>query len=337
MPLFFKRGNAEPAPRAAGFLPVTTQAPGLPKNPLALTVPEWRTLLWGAWNDGFRDNLGLIAAGVAFFALMALFPALSAFVAFYGLIGDPAAVSKQIDALVGILPAPVIQLARDQLGRLVTARGEVLALHGVVSAVVALWGAQQGARSFLRALTIINERTKRRRFFRRYLVGGAFTLGALGVAAITIFLFALAPNLFARLGANVEFTLDLLRWPVLVALVTGFAMALYRWGPNRKAPRWVWVWPGALMAAVAWLIVSAGFSVYVDAFTPMRAAYRVFSGVFVLMLWLFLAAYIFLLGAEINSRREQICAVEGGECAPPPPKPHADSTSTPDPLGAEPR
>jgi membrane protein len=304
-----------------------------PKSPLALSIAEWRDLLWGAWNDGFRDNLGLIAAGVAFFALMALFPALSALVAVYGLVGDPTGVAKQIDALVGIAPAPVIQIAREQLDRLVNARTDILALHGLVSLVIALWSAQQGTRSFLRALTIINERTRRRRFFRRYLVGGAFTLGAVAVAAITVFLFALAPNLFAQLGANVEFTLDLLRWPVLVALVTAFAMALYRWGPNRKAPRWAWVWPGALMASVAWLLVSAGFTLYVDVFTPLRAAYGVFSGVFVLMLWLFLSAYIFLLGAEINARLEQVCAIEGGACVTLPPKPRADNLSTPDPLG----
>jgi membrane protein len=102
----------------------------------------------------------------------------------------------------------------------------------------------------------------------------------------------------------------LLRWPALMVIVSGFAMAVYRWGPHRSTPRWAWIWPGAVLASFVWLLISAGFSAYVDLFAPMRAAYGVFSGVFVLMLWLFLSAYIFLLGAEINVRLEQVCGSE---------------------------
>lgn len=336
MPGFFKSGNRqwEPRPRPAGFSGVT-QRHATPKNPFALGLEEWRKLLVGAWADGFRDNLGLIAAGVAFFVMLAVFPALAAVVAIYGVFADPAAFNDQLDALAGVAPTPVLAIAREQMERLVHARAPILALHGLVSLLVALWGAQQGARSFLRALTIINERAPRRHFLKRYLVGGAFTIGALGVVIVTVSLFAIAPLVLEQFGTDAELALSLLRWPVLIALVTCFAMALYRWGPNRKAPRWIWIWPGALIAALSWLCVSAGFTVYVDHFTPVRAAYGVLSGVFVLMLWLFLSAYIFLLGAEINARLEQICA-ESEACGSPPAA-KSQPVSTPDPLAAEPR
>ncbi len=311
-----------------------TQSYANPKNPFALGLKGWRELLVGAWQDGFRDNLGLIAAGVAFFVLMAVFPALAAMVAIYGVFADPAEFNSQLDALSGVAPSPVLAIAREQMDRLLHARTPILALHGLVSLLVALWGAQQGARSFLRALSIINARAPRRRFLKRYLVGGAFTIGALVVAIATVSLFAVAPLVLAQFGADAELALSLLRWPVLVALVTCFALALYRWGPNRKAPRWIWIWPGAVIAAVSWLCVSAGFTAYVDAFTPVRAAYGVLSGVFVLMLWLFLSAYIFLLGAEINVRLEQICA-EGEACDAP--AADAPPAITPDPLAAEPQ
>ncbi|MEJ0023196.1 MAG: YihY/virulence factor BrkB family protein [Alphaproteobacteria bacterium] len=199
----------------------------------------------------------------------------------------------------------MLSLIREQMARLVSADAETLAFNGLVSFVIALWSAQQGARSFLHALTIINEHTTRRNFVKRYLTGGAFTLAALVLAATMAFLFTLAPHVFAALGMNTDLLMALLRWPVLLSLITPLRWRLYRWGPNRKPPAWRWIAPGAVFASVSWLAVSTIFSVYVDLFTPFRAAYGLFSGVFVLMLWFFLSAYLFLFGAEINARMER--------------------------------
>jgi membrane protein len=226
-----------------------------------------------------------------------------------------------IDGMSHYVPATVIDIARDQMERLLHADNEKLVLHGGVSVLVALWSAQQGGRSFLRALTIVNERGRRRSFWGRYVAGGAITFGAMFAALFTIFTFTFASALFARVGADAGLALQVLRPLVLIGLMTGFALALYRWGPARRPPAWRWVWPGALFASVVWLIVTAGFSFYADMFTPWRAIYGVFSGVFVLMLWLFLSTYIFLFGAELNAQLERICAAEvkagevsAGEC-----------------------
>jgi membrane protein len=295
---------------------------------------QWRALFRDAMRQAGRDNLGLVAAGVAFFALAAVFPSLAAVVALYGLFGDPVGIGAQIDALAGIAPEPVLNIAREQMNRLISADAQTLALNGFVSFAVALWSAQQGARSFLHALTIINEHTVRRTFVKRYLIGGAFTLGALAMALLTVFLFTLAPHVLAAMGTDAKLLMAFLRWPVLLALMTVFSLALYRWGPNRKPPEWRWIAPGALFASVAWLAVSALFSVYVDLFTPLRAAYGVFSGVFVLMLWFFISAYVFLFGAELNARMERLCQLLGDEAVEPS-SPSRNRTSSADPLRAE--
>lgn len=282
-----------------------------------MSAAEARELVRRAFAAAGRHNLGLISAGVAFFAVLALFPALAATVALFGLVGDPKDVANLLDAVRGSVPAPVITLARDQMDRLVTADGNRLVVHGGVSLAIALWSAQQGARSFLRALTIVHERGRRRKFVKRYLAGSAMTFAALLLAIVTIFAFTLAPLLLKSLGVNAPLLLDLVRWPVLLLLTTGFAFALYRWGPNRRPPGWRWLAPGAVFASIVWLAVSALFSVYVDLVTPLRALYGVFSGVFVLMFWLFLSAWIFLLGAEINAQLEELCASKSpSECAP---------------------
>lgn len=340
MPAFFARRNRER--NRAGFGKVSCyvvfmSAEAHPDRPpsylLEITPRQWRALFRDAMRDATRDNLGLIAAGVAFFALMAVFPSLAAVVAMYGLFGDPGGVRAQIDALSGIAPEPVLNIAREQMARLTNADAQALAFNGLISFVVALWSAQQGARSFLHALTIINEHAARRKFVKRYLIGGAFTLGALAMALLTVFLFTLAPHILAAVGTDSTLLMALLRWPVLLTLMTAFALALYRWGPNRKPPAWRWVAPGAVFASVAWLTVSAVFSVYVDLFTPFRAAYGVFSGVFVLMLWFFLSAYVFLFGAEINARMERLCQLLGDDaCEPPPPR--SKRLSSADPLRA---
>ncbi|HWA22992.1 MAG TPA: YihY/virulence factor BrkB family protein [Caulobacterales bacterium] len=305
-----------------------------PSHLKEIRARQWRALFRDAMRQAGRDNLGLVAAGVAFFVLMATFPSLAAIVALYGLLGDPVGVSAQIDALSGIAPDPVLNIARGQVARLIHADPQTLALNGFVSLAVAVWSAQQGARSFLHALTIINEHTVRRTFVKRYLIGGAFTLGALAMALLTVFLFTLAPHVLAAMGTDAKLLMAFLRWPVLLALMTVFALALYRWGPNRKPPAWRWIAPGALFASVAWLTVSALFSVYVDLFTPLRAAYGVFSGVFVLMLWFFISAYVFLFGAELNARMERLCQLLGDEAVEPS-SPRRSRTSSADPLGAE--
>lgn len=305
-----------------------------PSYLLEISARQWRALFADALRNAGQDNLGLVAAGVAFFALLAVFPSLAAVVVLYGLFGDPGGVSAQIDALEGIAPGPVLDIAREQMSRLIHADASILAFNGLVSLLIALWSAQQGARSFLHALTIINEHTTRRSFLKRYLIGGAFTFGALAMALITVYLFTLAPHVLDAVSSDSAVLMSVLRWPVLFALMTAFALGLYRWGPNRKPPAWRWIAPGALFASTSWLIVSALFSAYVDMFTPFRAAYGVLSGVFVLMLWFFLSAWLFLFGAEINARMERLCHLLGDEESEPS-SPSRSRISSADPLPAE--
>lgn len=252
-----------------------------------------------------RHNLALVAAGVAFFCLLALFPTLFALVSIYGLVRDPSDISDQIDAFAGVAPPSILSLAREQLERLLKAPAQGLALQGLISLVIALWSSQQGVRSFLHALNIVYDDAHRRKMLPRYGMGAAFTLAAIAFAGVAVATFTIAPLILDRLGAQSEAALFVLRWPAMIAAVTLFALALYRWGPNRAPPPLKLILPGALIASGAWLVASAAFSAYAQTFGNYGQAYGSIASVVVLLLWLFVTAFVFLVGAEFNAAAER--------------------------------
>ncbi len=309
--------------RAGAFTAVANlplQAPGSLEPPRARTglrprLRRARTLALAVAQKADRDNLGLIAAGVAFFALLALFPALTAVAALYGAMGDLEGVREQITALRGVAPDPVLDIARGQLARLVNKPISLLALSGVLSVAVALWSALQGMRGLIRGLTIVYNHSERRTLVRRYVVSGAFTLAAIGALLVSLLLAAAAPAVIAalQLSSHVEMLLQGVRWVLLTVFSLGLAGALYRWGPNRRPPPFRWIWPGVLVASVTWLAASAGFSLYVRAFAMLGEAYGSLAGVIVLLLWLYLSVLVFLLGGELNAELEREARTTGSE------------------------
>jgi membrane protein len=276
------------------------------KGPLSLSPAQWWGVLQGVNATMVRANLGLISAGVAFFALMAVIPGLTALVALVGLFGDPRWVSDQISALGGVAPDAVVSIIHGQVSTLLENRDGALLAGSIFNLLLALWSALQGTRWALMALTAVNRRAEQRTFVRKYVQAGVFTLYGIGLSLLAILLMGAAPLAlaFLNLGAGVDTMLLLLRWPVLGSAAVAVAIILYRWGPRRRPPPWRWLWPGAVGAPLLWVIASSILTFALREFPAFGAGYGALASVVALLLWLYLTAFVFLLGGALNAELE---------------------------------
>jgi membrane protein len=254
------------------------------------------------WRANSADNTSLLAAGVAFYALLALFPALAFIVAMFGLVTDPAQIQQQLLSLKDVLPAQAWAAIDAQLTVLTRQTSATLSLASLVSLALAFINARLGVYSMMGALNVVYRCEETRSFFRTNLIAFAFTLAAFIIFAINVYAIAAVPGLLKNLGfTSLPATaIHSLRWPAL-ALLMVFSLALaYRYGPGRKNPRWLWISVGSLAATALWLAGSAAFSWYVAAFNSYDRLYGSFGAVVILLYWLWLTAFAALFGAELD-------------------------------------
>ncbi len=275
-------------------------------GPHKLSFSDWWCVLKGVGATMERANLALIAAGLAFFGLMAIIPGLAALIALVGLFGDPNWIGQQIRALGGVAPDAVVTIIHNQVDRLLGARSGTLVIGALFNLLLAMWSALQGTRWALTALTAVNRRAERRRVVGRFLAAGTFTLYGLGLSVLAVVLMGVTPVLLAFLNIErgAELLLLALRWPVLGGAAVGVALILYRWGPHRRPPPWKWLWPGAVAAPVLWLIASSAFTFALREFPAFGAAYGSLASVVALLLWLYITAMVFLLCGALNAELE---------------------------------
>lgn len=283
-------------------------------RPVSGKFASWRRVLAGVGATAERSHLPLISAGVAFFGLMAAIPGLAALIALVGILGEPGWVGEQVRALRGLAPDAVVSIIYDQVERLLEAADQPLLAGAVFNLLLAIWSALQGTRWVLVALSAINVRAPPRKFLQRYVAAGQFTLFVLFLSAIAIALLGVAPVALelAPLGTGFETALLLLRWPVLGGCALGGLLVLYRWGPTGPPPAWRHVWPGALLAPAAWVAASSLLTFALREFPAFGAAYGALASVVALLLWLYLSALIFLLGAALNAELQQLSEDEPG-------------------------
>ena len=274
--------------------------------PWRLTPSQWWCVLRGVMATAERANLALISAGVAFFGLMAVIPGIAAVVAFVGIFGDPAWIGDQIRALGGVAPDAVVTIIHDQVMRLLSQSDDELAWGALFNLVLALWSAVQGTRWVLMALTAVNRRAEKRRALSRYIAAGMFTLYGLGLSVAAIVLMGIAPLAlaFLHVESGTEVLLLALRWPVLGGAAVAVALILYRWGPRRRPPPWRWLWPGAIITPIMWLLASSALTFALREFPGFGAAYGSLASVVALLLWLYVTALVFLLGGALNAELE---------------------------------
>lgn len=277
------------------------------RSPWNMPLPAWKEVAKRTWAETSNDNVGLIAAGVAFYGFLALVPLLGAIVLTYGLVADASTVTSNMNTLTSVLPQQVARLIGEQLLNVVQTSDGKKGFGLLVALGIALFGARNAAGAVITALNIAYEEQETRGFIRVTLLALTITVCAVLVAivamiAVTVlgFLQTLLPTLpgpVAVLGKIVVYLL------LAVAGAAG-AATLYRYGPDRRHARWTWLTPGSALAALLWLVLTIGFGIYVANLGNYDATYGSLGTVIVLLTWMYLSSYILLFGAELNSELE---------------------------------
>jgi membrane protein len=253
-----------------------------------------------------EDNISMIAAGVAFYGLLAIFPAITAFVSIWGLVADPAQVEQQFAALEGIVPADAWALLNEQLRSVASSSSASLGWGVALGILVALWSAGAGVRALISALNIAYDEDEKRGFIKLYAVGFLLTVCLIGGAVLALIVIVAVPVAlqFLPLGGLSSTLISVLTWLVMAAIVVFGLGVLYGYGPSRSRAQLRWITWGAIAAAILWLLASLLFQVYVANFANYTATYGSLGAVIALLMWLWVSAFVVLLGAELNAEME---------------------------------
>lgn len=293
------------------------------KSPAEMPPRAWKDILARTYKRTWDDNVALVSAGVAFYGFFALLSLLGLIVLAYGVFADPVTVIEQMRTLTSILPADVVALIGNQLLTAVHSSQQAKGLGILLAVVVAIYGGTNGAVSILTALNIAYEEKEKRSLARFYLLAVMMTLVALLVALTAIAAtsaLAYLQRFMPQLPPIALVAFKLLGYLLLALLVAGVAATLYRFGPSREDAKWEWITPGSAFAAVTWILLTVAFGFYVSHFTNYRASYGSLGAVVALLTWMYLSAYAFVFGAELNSEIEHQTAKDS-------------TTGSPEPLG----
>ncbi len=281
------------------------------RSPADIPLPGWKDIAVRTWSEFNKDRIPAVAAGVAFFALLAVFPALAAFVSLYGLFGDVGAAEKQLSLLRGVLPHDTIAFAAGQMARFAARGSGQLSLAFLLSLLISIWSANGAVKALFDGLNVAYEQHEKRGIVTLNLVSLIFTVGGLVFVIVALSLVVAIPIALAFFGYSHGLGwLAILRWPAMLAAAIFALSILYRYGPSRRRARWRWITWGGAMAALLWLLASMAFSLYVGSFAHYDRTYGSLGAVVAFMTWIWLSTTIVLAGAELNSEIEAQSAVD---------------------------
>jgi membrane protein len=289
-------------------------------NPGEIPWRGWSDVLWRTCEQVQEDRILSIAAGVVFYGLLALFPAVTAFVSLYGLFAQSSTIQDHLAFLTTLMPAAAVDIIDEQIARVVSKGHTQLGLNLLIGLGIALWSANAGMKALIDALNIVYEEEEKRGFFKLNLVALTLTVGAILSLLFAIGAVVALPLLLDRVGLGrlTNLLIDYGRWPVLtLGLIVGLAV-LYRYGPSRREPKWKWVSVGSLVASVLWIAGSAVFSLYLEKYAHYDATYGTLGTAIGLMMWMWMTTIVILLGAELNSEIEHQTAADTTEGHPKP-------------------
>lgn len=292
------------------------------KRPAAIPWRGWKDIFWRVLSEIGEDRIMLIAAGVTFYLLLALFPALAAFASLYGFVADPKTIADHVAYLGGILPSGGVDIIRGQLQALAEQSGKALSLGFIFGLLVSFWSANSGIKAIFEAMNVAYEETEKRSFLRLNLLSLAFTLAAMAVGAFMIATVGAVPAILSLLdlGGLKGILVLVFRWPLVLILAVAAISVIYRYGPSRERAQWKCIGWGAGLAAVAWLAASLLFSWYLEAFADYNATYGSLGAVVGFMMWTWISVLILLAGAELDSEIEHQTARD-------------TTTGSPEPIG----
>lgn len=274
--------------------------------PTQIPLAGWKDVLWRVYRSIAQDRVLLTAAGVTFYMLLALVPALTAIVAIYGLFNDRASVIDHVELLIGVVPPGALEIIRDQLTRLTAESNDTLGIAALLSLALALWSASAGVKAMFDAMNVAYKEEERRNFFAfngtALLFAFCGALSAVLVLAVVIVM----PQVIAFLpgGDALGWTVRVAAYAMMLVILSGAIAALYRWGPSRQQAKWRWITPGTILSVLALGLVSIVFSWYVSNFSDDSATYGSLGAVIGLMTWLWISTTLVIIGAELNSEIE---------------------------------
>jgi membrane protein len=284
---------------------------------------DWKDIFWRIYENLQEHRIFAIAAGVAFYALLAIFPGIAAVVALYGLFADPSTISKHLTDLSGVLPGGAIDVIGDQLQRLTNQGHAALGFTFSLSLAVSIWSANAGVKAMFDALNVVYGEREKRSFIKLNCISLAFTCGGLLFLLLALIALVVLPLIIDYLGLAdaAQWLLALGKWPLLLLAVGLVVALLYRYGPSRENAQWRWLTWGSAFAAVGWLVVSVLFSWYAANFGSYNKTYGSLGAVVGFMTWMWLSCIVILLGAELDAEMEHQTACD-------------TTTGPPAPIGA---
>ncbi|WP_105418948.1 YihY/virulence factor BrkB family protein [Neorhizobium sp. T25_27] len=291
--------------------------------PEEIPSPGLKDVFWRVYAGVTRDRIMLIAAGVTYYLLLALFPAASALVSLYGFVADPVAIVDRITFLTSVMPADGLNIFLEQLRALTSERNTTLSIALIGGLALALWSANNGMKALFEAMNVAYAEEEKRSIVRLNLISLLFTLGALLLAIVILFAMGVVPAVLRYLWLDrfTEIIIRLARWPVMMLFVAGGIMILYRFGPSREPAKLKWLTWGAAFSTVAWLAASIAVSFYLGNIADYNATYGTLGALIGFMVWTWISVIIVIVGAEINAELEHQTARDS-------------TTGTPVPLGA---
>jgi membrane protein len=274
--------------------------------PTDIPAKGWKDIAFRLKDEIAEDHMSLIAAGVAFYGLLALFPAITALIAISGLLVEPNTVIDQLSSLRGVVPEEVIAIVTDQATAVAGSREGGLGLAAIFGLLLALYSASKGMASLMEGINVAYDETEERGFIRLKLVTFGLTLFLMFGLVVALLAMLGLPAVLAvfNFGGVAEALASLISFAVLLVLTMLGLAVLYRYGPSRDEPEWNWASAGAVIGCILWLIASAGFAFYVSNFGTYNESFGTLAGVIVLLMWFWISAFIILLGAELNAEME---------------------------------
>ncbi len=276
-------------------------------SPWAIPLAGWKEIAGRTWRQTWIDNVGLVAAGVALYGFLALIPLLGLIVKAYGLIAAPQTVVRNMQALTDILPNNVALFIGEQLVGAIETAKETKGLGILVALGFAFYGGSNGAGAIITALNIAYQEKEKRSLTRFYLIALLMTLVAVVFAVLALAATAAIAYLEQLLPEASAFTVvasKAVAYLALLLIAAGIAATLYRYAPSRENARWEWITPGSLFTALTWVLLTLGFGYYVTSVADYNATYGSLGAVIALLTWMYLSAYVFVIGAELNSEIE---------------------------------
>lgn len=289
-------------------------------SPSEIPLVGWRDVLLRVMHEAKLDNLTLIAAGMAFYAMLSVAPTLAVMVSLYGLLVSPEQVQAQIELLSSYLPPDAAATVLTQMQGVATAEQASLGWGMALAALISLWSASKAMKSLFGGLNTVYEEYETRSFLVVSAQSLFFTLAGIVMLVLMLSVVALLPVLLdvLALPGSRELMVRVLSWLVIAGVALVALAVLYRYGPSRSKPQWQWVTVGALFALVIWLASSMALSWYVASFDSYQRTYGSLGAVVVLLMWFFLSAYAVLLGGELNSELEHQTEIDSTVGAPQP-------------------